>query len=318
MAGGGSDVASLRQPHAAVGGAGGVHGGRLHHGVDGIAVTLRRRQRLDGEHERPFRAQVAVGVRVEGVALALRTDHSQGVEAGALPGRPQVVGGSDERLLAVTRAQRVDRFVQRGQAGGARRAAGQRRSHQVEVVGDAVGQHGQADAGDRELVCPERRPPVGSRRHLRAYEHARGAVAQRVQIPTCAFAGLPGTGQEHAHVRIGGHHLVVRHAEQAAVEQLFAIVADQPLVRAREPARSRKLPDRPESTLVAIDDRLPHDLALAEQLPEVIVGHDAAGHAVAVPDDGDGVLPGWAVHKAVEVSRSGSRRTSPAAAWGRR
>ena len=289
MAGGGSDVASLRQPHAAVGGAGGVHGGRLHHGVDGIAVTLRRRQRLDGEHERPFRAQVAVGVRVEGVALALRADHPQGVEAGALPGRPQVVGRSHERLLAVACAQRVQRFVQRGQAGGAGRAAGQRRPHQVEVVGDAVGQHSQADAGDRELVGAERRPPVGRGRHLCADEHAGAAVAQRVQIPAGAFAGLPGTGQEHAHVRIGGHHLVVRHAEQAAVEQLLPPVADQPLVRTGEPARAGELPDRPEASLVAVDDRLTHDLALAEQPPEVVVGDDAAGHAVAVPDDGDRV-----------------------------
>ena len=299
MAGGGGDVAPLRQADAAVGGAGRVHGGRLHYRVDRIAVALGRRQRLDREHERPFRTQVAVGVGVEGVALALGTDHAQGVEAGALTGRPQVVCRPDEGLLAVPRPQRVQRLVQRGQTGGTGRAARQRRAHQVEVVGDAVGQHRQADAGDGELVGAERRPPVGGGRHLGADEHSRGTVSQRVQIPAGAFARLPGTGQEHAHVRVGGEHLVVRHAEQAAVEPLFAVVADQPLVRAREPSRPGELPDRPEAALVAVDDRLPHDLALAEQPPEVVVRNDAAGQAMAVPDDRDRFVGARRVHVAV-------------------
>ena len=229
VTGGCGDVTPLGEAVGAVGRAGRIDRGRLDDGVNVVAVPLGRGERLDRKAERALRAHVAVGVGVEGVALAVRADDAQGIEGDAEPGPAQVVHGADESLLAIAALQRVHRRVQRGQAGGTGRAMGDRRPHQVEVVGDAVGQHRQADARNRELVDAAQRPPVGYRWNLPADEDSGCAVAQRMQVPAGAFEGLPGTRQHHPQLRIRCHHLVVRHSEEAPVEEPFFVLPDQSL-----------------------------------------------------------------------------------------
>ena len=114
--GGRGDVAALGEADAVVGGAGGVHCRGLDHRADAVAVALGRRQWLDREAERAFGAQVAVGLRVEGVALAVRADDAERVEADAESGGAQVVDGPDDGLFAVAAAERVHRRVQGGEA----------------------------------------------------------------------------------------------------------------------------------------------------------------------------------------------------------
>ena len=54
MTGGRRDVAPRCQALTSVGSAGRIDGGSLDYSVDGVPVTLGRRQRLDGEDERPL------------------------------------------------------------------------------------------------------------------------------------------------------------------------------------------------------------------------------------------------------------------------
>ena len=180
--------------------------------------------------------------------------------------------------------------MQGRQTCGTGRAIGGRRSHQIEVIGDAVGQHGQADVHHVELGGPAHGAPAGHRWNLSADEEAGPTVAQRMEVPTGAFEGLPGAAQQHPHLGIHQPHFVLGKAEETAVEQLFRVVANQPLVRAGEPTWARKLTDRPVTPAVAVGDRLLDDLALAQETPEVLVRTDPPGHAVAVTHNGHGHL----------------------------
>ena len=71
------DISPRRDAFAAVGGAGGVDGCRLDNRVNIITVPLRILQRLETEHKCSFRAHVAVGTRIEGMALTVRADYTQ-------------------------------------------------------------------------------------------------------------------------------------------------------------------------------------------------------------------------------------------------
>ena len=283
------DVPARCKADGVVGRAGGVDRARLDHRMNGIAVALGRRERLQREDEGAFGTHVAVGLGVEGVALALRADDPQEVEAAAQPGAAQVGDGADERLVAVAAAQRVHRRVQRAQARGAGGAVRDRGPHEVEVVRDPVGQHRDADAGDGVLADAVQGPPVGHGRELGSDEDPGGAVAQRMKVPAGVLDGLPRAVQQHPHLRLGLHHLVVGHAEQGTVEEQLVVVADQSFPGAREAARARELTDGAVTLSVAIDDRLAHDLPFAEQAPEIRIRPDAARHAVAVARDGNRV-----------------------------
>ena len=155
-----------------------VDRGRLDHGVDRVSVPVGGRQGLDGENERSFGAHVAVGFSIEGMARAFRADDAHEVEAAAHPAAARIGDGAGERLFAIAARERIHRRVQGTQAGGAGRAVGRGRSHEVEVVRDPIGQHGKADAGYRILRDTMLRPPVGYGGNLRAYKDAGGAVAQ--------------------------------------------------------------------------------------------------------------------------------------------
>ena len=283
------DVAPRREADGVVGRSGGVDRGRLDHGMNRVSVALGRRQGLQREDERALGPHVAVGLRIERMALAVRADDTHEVEAAAQPGAAQVGDGTDERLLAVAALERVHRRVQGAQACGTRRAVGDRRSHQVEVIGDSVGQHGHADAGDGVLADSAQRSPVGDGRNLGSDEDTGEAVAQRMKIPAGMLDGLPCAVQQHPDLRFGLHQLVVRQSEQGAVEEHLLVVADQSFPWAGEPTRPGLLANGPVALPVAIDDGLADDLPFAEQTPEVGVGPDAARHAIAVAGDGDRV-----------------------------
>ena len=104
VAGRRGDVPARCEADGVVGRAGGVDRARLDHGMNGIAVALGRRERLQREDEGAFGTHVAVGLGVEGVALALRADDPHEVEAAAHPGAAQIGDGADERLVAVAAA----------------------------------------------------------------------------------------------------------------------------------------------------------------------------------------------------------------------
>ena len=108
MAGGSGDHAPGRQTNAVVHGTGGVDGGGGNHRVDQVAVPFSGRQRFQGEDERPFRAHVAVGVSIKGMAFAVCADHAQCIEAAAQAVGSQVGGGSHQGQFAVSGLQTVD------------------------------------------------------------------------------------------------------------------------------------------------------------------------------------------------------------------
>ena len=173
-----ADEPAWRQTDRAISRAGRVHRRRLDHGVDRVSVPFGGRQGLDGEDERSFGTHVAVGRRIEGMADTLRADVAHEIEAAAHPAAAQIGDGADERLFAIATRERIHRCVQGAQAGGAGRAIGGRRPHEVEVVRNPVGQHGKADAGYRILRDTMLRPPVGHGGNLRADKDAGGAIAQ--------------------------------------------------------------------------------------------------------------------------------------------
>ena len=296
VVGGRADEAARREAGGAVGGAGRVHRRRLDHGVDRIAVALGRGQWLDGEDERALGAHVAVGCGIEGMAGAVRADDAHEVEAAAHPGAAEIGDGADERLIAVAARQGVHCRVQGGDPGGAGGAVGRRRPHEVEVVGDPVGQHREADAGDGILRDAVLRPPVGDGGNLRADENPGGAVAQRMEVPADMLDGLPRTVQQHPYLRLGLPQFVMGHAEKGAVKEQFVFVADEPLVRAREPTGARKFTYGQMASTITSAYRLLDDLAFAQQAPERRVRADAAGHAVAVPGDRNPAADVTSVH----------------------
>ena len=288
MAGRSGDVPALGETGGVVRGAGRIHRSRLDDGEDVITVPFGCLQRLDGEDEAPFGAHVAVGVRVERVTPAVGADHAEGIEGYAAPGRAQIGHASHQRAVTIALPDRVHRRVQGGEGRGTGGGARERRPHQVQVVGDAVGEHGGVDAQDGELIGSVQRAPVGRRRDLGPDEDAGGTVPQCVQIPPGALAALPGAVQQHADLGIHVGHLMEGHAEEARVHPLLPVVPDQPLVGAPESARAGESADRPVPSAVAVGDGFPDDFAFPQQAPEVVVRENAAGHAIAVSDDGNG------------------------------
>ena len=263
MARRGGDVAALGESRTAVGRASRVHGRGVHQRVDAVSVSLGSCQRLEGEDERPFRANVPVGVGVEGMTLAVRADDAKGVEGGAEPGGSQIVDGADDGLLAVTVLQGRHRCVHGGEARRTCRAVGRRRPHQVEVVRDPIREHSQADARDVEGTAALHRTPAGNGGNLRTHEDAGRTVANRFEAPSDALEGLPGAREQHPDLRVGHLCLAVRHSEQAAVEQSFAIVPDQALPGAGEAPGTRESADRLVASAIAVCDGLLDDLAFA-------------------------------------------------------
>ncbi|MDE2796673.1 MAG: hypothetical protein OXL34_17800 [Gemmatimonadota bacterium] len=73
-----------------------------------------------------------------------------------------------------------------------------------------------------------------------------------------------------------------RDAEKTWVQALLTVVPDQPFVGAAEAPRAGEAADGLIASAVSVGNGFAHDVALAQEAPEVVVGHDAAGHAVGV------------------------------------
>ena len=288
VAGGGGDLATLSEPLHAVRRARGVDCGALHESEDPVAVRFGERQRLQREDERAFGSQVPVRARVEAPAASFGADDPQGVEPVALHRAAEVVDGPDEGLAAVPDAERGHRRVGRGEGRGARGAVRRRRPHQVEVVRDPVREHREAHPGHGVLVDTDPAPVVRDRRHLRPDEDAGVAVMHRLLRPARALQGFGGAPEQHPHDGARLHHLVVREAEEPAVDSPLVPVADEALPGAREPSGPRVPPERGVAPAVAVLDRLAHDAACREQTPKGLVGAKPAREAVGVGDDRDG------------------------------
>ena len=99
----------------------------------------------------------------------------------------------------------------------------------------------------------------------------------------------------------------MRQTEETAIEELLSILADESLVGTGEAPWAGKPADRTVPFAVAIGHGLLHDLAFAQQPPEVIVGPDSARHAVTVPDDCNGVV--WLVHLRHQCSQRPDSRS---------
>ena len=233
------DVTARSQAPTPVGGAGGVDRGRLAHGVDGITIPFGCRQGLYGKDECAFGAHVSVGLRVEGMALAVRAADPHEVEAAAHPAAAEIGDGSHQRLIAIAVLKRMHRRVKSTQAGGTGRAIGHRRHHQVEVIGDPIGQHREADTGNGVLGDAVLRAPIGSSGDLCADEDPGRAVAQGMEVPAHPLDGLPCAGRQHPYLRLSLPQFVVRHSEECVVEEQLFAVPNQSLVRARQTPRSR-------------------------------------------------------------------------------
>ena len=177
VVGGCADEATWRKTECSVGRPGRVDCCGFDHGVDWVPVPLGCRKGLDGKDERTFGTHVSVGPGIEGMTLAVRADDPHEVETAAHSAASQVGHGADKRLVAIAALQRIHRCVQGAQAGGAGRAVGGGGPHEVKVIGDPVGQHGKADAGNGVLRDPMLWPPVGDGRDLRSDEDPGGAVA---------------------------------------------------------------------------------------------------------------------------------------------
>ena len=141
-----TDIPARGETRCAICRPGGVHRSRLDHGEDRVSVPFGRRQWFQCKDKRSFGTHVAIGFRIERVAGTVRADDSHEIEAAAHPGAAQICDSTNERLFAISACERVHRRVQGSQAGGASRAIRRRRPHEVEVVGNPIGQHGEADA----------------------------------------------------------------------------------------------------------------------------------------------------------------------------
>ena len=172
-----ADVPAGCKSHGAVCRTSRIHRSRLDHPVDPVPIPFGRRQGLDSEDERSLGTHVAIGIGIERVADTVRADHTHEIEATAHPGTAQIGDGANERLITITARERVHRRVQGGQSGRAGGAIRSRRPHEIEVVGDPIGQHGEASARHGILVDSMLRSPVGRRRNLRTDEDSGGAIA---------------------------------------------------------------------------------------------------------------------------------------------
>ena len=235
---GSADKTPRRQPGSAVRRSCGINGCCLDDGVDWVSVPLGRRKGLDGKDKRSLGTHVTVGSSIEGVTHAVWADDSHQVEATAHSAAAQVRYSADQRLVAVAACQCIHCRVQGAQSGGAGRAVGRRRPHEVEVVRNPVGQHGEADSGNGILADTVLWPPVGYSRYLRPDEDTCGTIAQRMKVPADMFHGFPCTIEQHSHLWISLGQFVVGHSKEQSVKQQFVVVPNQPFMRACKTSRA--------------------------------------------------------------------------------
>ena len=278
--------APVGQTPGAVGDSGRVQDRGLHHRMHAVPVPLRGRQGFDGKEEHTFGAHVAIGIRAERIGPALRTDDSKLVESDAHPGRREGIARAHEGLLAVAGFEGVQGCVQGTQTGGTGRGHGERWSHQVQVIGNPIGQHGNAPAKHAEQVRAVQLAVIGVPKRLRTHEHAGRAVAQRVEAPAGVLHSFPGTVQQHPRHGSGVQHLMMGKTEKTGVNGPSHIIVDQAFVGTARPAVAVGRVNGLNTPAVSLLHARTHHLSRLEKLPEIGVGAQGTGQTMAVPHNG--------------------------------
>ncbi len=280
----------------------GVDGATADEGVDAVAVGSGVDEPVQHQHHHAFAAHIASPVGVEGAAHPVGGQDSSVGESGGDGGVAQQVGADHKRGIDLSGLQGAAGQVQ----GGARRRAGgvhrDRGTAQVEVVGEAVGQHRERQPGQ---VGHPRAPARGqSEGGLvgggHSGPHAGRGARQRVEGDSGVGECLCGDLQGEALLGVHARGLVSGNTEEAVVEGLDLL---------QHPDGPRLLGD-----LVGVqqaDHALPpcrgngagQVTAVDQGVPQLVGVVDAAGQAAA--DAGD---RGAALHRNRD---GGAHRASP-------
>ena len=117
----------------------GVQGAALDHGMDGVAVAQRLRQRLQHHRTDAFGIDEAVGVAAEGAALRPFRQHPQSGEFHHVLRIDDQTDGAGDRGLAHAAVQAVQRDMDRGERRRAGAVHRERRTGEIEQERDPVG-----------------------------------------------------------------------------------------------------------------------------------------------------------------------------------
>jgi hypothetical protein len=277
-----------------------VHRGAPDLREHGVAGRAGGGEALEDHHAAALAAHVAVGARVEGLALAVRRERLGAREEARQPGEQHQVdaGGDGHRALVGPEAlaSQVHGHERRG-AGGVHRQA---RSLQAQRVGEPARGKAVAVAGGRVDVEVLR---IGHEAELLvvvrvdAHEHAGLAARERLGDDAGALQRLPGGLEQDALLGIHGRRLAGREAEEIGVESVDGLREEPapargavlgartaPPERIRAPAARGHLADRVD--------------ALLEQTPGALGIGAATGEAAGEAHDGDGLVArrGYGLH----------------------
>ncbi|ONK10098.1 hypothetical protein STBA_08200 [Streptomyces sp. MP131-18] len=262
-----------------------VDGTATDHAVHRVAGRLGKPQRLEHQHGATLPADVAVGPGVEGMATPARGQRPHAVGGGGGALADDQVDAADDRRGGFATPQALAGQVHRHQGRGLPRVHSEAGPGQAERVGDAVGQHGAAGAGegmgadgieaaqDGEfgVVVPHGRG-----------EHRCAGALQVGRDDTGVFDGLPGKFQHEALLGVHRRCLAGRDLEERGVERVDALQ-----VSGRGGAAGLL---RPGSAQAAGGRRAHGVGAVAQQAPELRRAR-RPGEAAREADDGNGFVP---------------------------
>lgn len=221
-AGGGDHLAlgcAVRR-HDAVAAAVLVDGAAEDDRVDGVAVAYRVLEQAQRHHAHALAAPDAVGSFGERLAPAVGGGEP-GLGVDLVEDRANDdIDAAGERQVALAGAQCGAGEVHGDQGGGARGVHGEAWAAQIELVGDAVGEHGAAAAGAGPRGDPvgrgeaEPHPVVGHGAHIGAHRAAR----QTRRGDPGVLDGPPGALEQQPLLRIHGFRVGGGHGEEGTVE----------------------------------------------------------------------------------------------------
>lgn len=179
---------------------------------------------------RPHQAAVAVGVRLEGLAPAVRREEVTFAHDDRVVGEQHHVHAAGERERTFLPTQRLAREVQRHERGRARRVHGQARAAEVEHVGEPVREQ-RHRAARRRVVVDGVLVGGGEPREHRvereaADEHARRGAREPLAGHARVLEGLPRHLQQQALLRVERPGLPRRDAEEARFEREYVLLQE--------------------------------------------------------------------------------------------
>ncbi len=269
-----------------------VHRAAAHDGQHRMSVAPRVGEPLHEQHADALAPAGAVRAVGERLATAVHGQAALTAEADERRRSRHHGHPTGQRHRALAAAQRLDRPVQRHQRGRARGVHRHRRALQPEGVGEPARR-------DTARVAAAEVALAGGRVVLQAGgvvvvhhadEDAGPAAAQGGRVDARPLERLPGGLQQQPLLRIGGHRLTRRDAEERGVE-LGRVVQEAALagVRGAGVLRVRVVEtlDVPTTVLGEAGDRVPPG---GHQIPQLFGRGDPAGEAAGHADDGDRVV----------------------------